>query len=64
MVTSESTTDLAIPGAAYTFGQLQMAPALTDFESLEIRRKLAIRLHLTQGLEPGLAEIERTILKL
>jgi transaldolase / glucose-6-phosphate isomerase len=64
MLTSESTPDVAIPGAAYTFGQLQMALALADFESLEIRRKLAMRLHLTQGLEPGLAEIEQTILKL
>ncbi len=64
MLTSESTPDVAIPGAAYTFGQLQMALALADFESLEIRRKLAMRLHLTQGLEQGLGEIEQAILKL
>jgi hypothetical protein len=41
-----------------------MAPALADFESLEMRRKLAMRLQLTQGLEQGLAEIEQTILRL
>jgi transaldolase / glucose-6-phosphate isomerase len=64
MLTSETSADVAIPGAAYTFGQLQMALALADFESLEIRRKLAMRLHLTQGLEQGLAEIEQAILKL
>jgi transaldolase/glucose-6-phosphate isomerase len=64
MLTSESTADVAIPGAGYTFGQLQMALALADFESLEIRRKSAMRLHLTQGLEQGLAEIEQAILKL
>ena len=64
MLTSESTADVAIPGAGYTFGQLQTALALADFESLEIRRKLAMRLHLTQGLELGLAEIEQTIRKL
>jgi transaldolase/glucose-6-phosphate isomerase len=63
MLTSESTVDVAIPGAGYTFGQLQMALALADFESLEIRRKLAMRLHLTQGLEQGFAEIEQAILK-
>jgi hypothetical protein len=62
MLTSEATADLVIPGAAYTFGQLQMALALTDLESMEMRRKLAMRLHLTQGLEQGLAEIEQTIL--
>jgi transaldolase/glucose-6-phosphate isomerase len=64
MLTSESTPDVAIPGTGYTFGQLQMALALADFESLEMHRKLAMRLHLTQGLEQGLAEIEQTILKL
>ena len=64
MLTSESTVDVAIPGAGYTFGQLQMALALADFESLEMHRKLAMRLHLTQGLEQGLAEIEQTILRL
>jgi transaldolase / glucose-6-phosphate isomerase len=64
MLTSESTADVAIPGAGYTFGQLHMALALADLESLEMRRKLAMRLHLTQGLEQGLAEIEQVILKL
>ena len=64
MLTSESKADVAIPGAGYTFGQLQMALALADFESLEMRRKLAVRLYLTQGLERGLAEIEQVILKL
>jgi len=64
MLTSDSTADVAIPGAAYTFGQLQMALALADFESLEKRRKLAMRLQLTQGLESGLGELEQTILKL
>jgi transaldolase / glucose-6-phosphate isomerase len=64
MLTSEATADVAIPGAGYTFGQLQMALALDDFESFEIRRKLAMRLHLTQGLEQGLAEVEQAILKL
>ena len=64
MLTSESTADVAIPGAGYTFGQLQMALALADFESLEIRRKLAVRLHLTQDWQQGLAAIEQTILKL
>jgi transaldolase/glucose-6-phosphate isomerase len=64
MLTSESTTDVEIPGAGYTFGQLQMALALADFESMEMRRKLAMRLHLSQGLEQGLAEVEDAILKL
>jgi glucose-6-phosphate isomerase len=64
MLTSESKSDVAIPGAGYTFGQLQMALALADFDSFEMRHKLAMRLHLTQGLEQGVAEIEEIILKL
>ena len=64
MLTSEPTEDVAIPGAGYTFGQLQMALALADFESFEVRRKLAMRLHLTQGLEQGLSNLEQTLLRL
>ncbi len=61
ILTSEPSEDIVIPGAGYTFGQLQLALALGDFESLESRQKLVIRLHLTQGLEQGLAEVEQAI---
>ena len=61
MLTAERDGDVNVPGAGYTFGQLQMALALADFQSLEMRRKLAMRLHLTQGLEQGLAEIEQLV---
>ena len=64
ILTSESTQDIAIPGAGYTFGQLQLALALSDFESLQSRKKLAVRLHLTQGLAAGLAELEQIARKL
>ena len=56
--TGAPSEDLAIPGAGYTFGQLQMALALGDFDALQSRQKLVIRLHLTAGAEPGLAELE------
>jgi glucose-6-phosphate isomerase len=61
ILTSEPTDDIVIPGAGYTFGQLQLALALGDFESLESRQKLVVRLHLTQGLEQSLAEVEQAI---
>lgn len=64
MLTSEPREDVAIPGAGYTFGQLQMALALADFETFEGRRKLAMRLHLTQDSEQGMAGLEQTLLKL
>jgi transaldolase/glucose-6-phosphate isomerase len=61
ILTSEPTEDIVIPGAGYTFGQLQLALALGDFESLESRQKLVVRVHLTQGLEQGLTEVEQAI---
>lgn len=58
LVTSNPARDLAIPGADYTLGQTQLALALGDFESLGHRGRPVIRLHLTRGTEPGLAELE------
>jgi glucose-6-phosphate isomerase len=57
-VTSNPARDLAVPGADYTLGQTQLALALGDFESLGHRGRPVIRLHLTRGTEPGLAELE------
>jgi transaldolase / glucose-6-phosphate isomerase len=59
VLTGESVEDLPIPGAGYTFGQLHMALALGDFEALQSRQKLAIRLHLTGVLENDLADVEQ-----
>ena len=50
--------DLGIPGADYSFGQLQLALALGDFEALGRRRRPVIRLHLTGGAEQGLTQLE------
>jgi len=57
-LTAAPSKDLAIPGADYSFGQLQLALALGDFESLGRRRRLVIRLHLTGGAESGLTQLE------
>jgi hypothetical protein len=61
ILTGEPTEEIVIPGAGYTFGQLQLALAQGDFESLELRHKLVIRVHLAQGLEAGLGELEQAI---
>lgn len=50
--------DIVIPGAKYTFGQLQLALALGDFESLSSQGRAVIQLHLTNGAEQGLARLE------
>jgi len=64
ILTTEPASDLNVPGAGYTFGQLQLALALNDFESLELRRMLVMQLHCTQGLEQGLSELEQLVKKL
>jgi transaldolase / glucose-6-phosphate isomerase len=58
LLTASPTRDLAIPGADYSFGQLQLAFALGQFESLGLRRRPVIRLHLTGGAESGLTQLE------
>jgi transaldolase/glucose-6-phosphate isomerase len=64
MLTGEPDQDIAIPGAGYSFRQLHLSLALGDFESLASRKKLAVRLHLTQGIEQGLAQLGRVVSKL
>jgi transaldolase / glucose-6-phosphate isomerase len=64
ILTTEPPADLGIPGAGYTFGQLQLALALSDFESLGARRMLVIQLHFTAGLEQGLSELDHLVHKL
>ncbi len=58
MLTAAPVKDLVIPGADYSFGQLQLALAQGDFESLGHRQRPVIRLHLVRGAEPGLIQLE------
>src|SRR6267143_204763 len=58
LLTASPANDLAIPGADYSFGQLQLALAQGDFESLGRRRRPVIRLHLSCGAEQGLIQLE------
>ncbi len=61
VITAAHPDDVAIPGAKYSFGQLQMAQALGDFESLWTRNKPALRLHLTQGASAGLPQVQSAL---
>jgi transaldolase / glucose-6-phosphate isomerase len=63
VITAQPGEDIAIPGAGYSFGQLQQALAMGDFEALADHHRPAIRLHLTQGAERGLAQLEQSIQK-
>ncbi len=61
MITSEKPDDLPIPGAKYTFAQLEMAQALGDLQSLGRLGKPALRVHLTEGVLAGLAVLRRAV---
>jgi hypothetical protein len=57
IITSSKAEELPIPGARYTFAQLQMAQALGDMQCLSQRKRPAVRLHLAQGARAGLAAL-------
>ena len=61
ILTREPKQDIEIPGAGYSFRQLQLALALGDFESLESRRKFGVHLHLAEGVERGLVGLEQIV---
>jgi glucose-6-phosphate isomerase len=61
MITHEKSEDLPVPGAKYTFGQLEMAQALGDLQSLDRLGKPALRLHLAEGVRLGLAALRRAV---
>jgi glucose-6-phosphate isomerase len=53
--------DVSIPGAYYSFGQLQLALALGDFRALVTHQRPVLRLHLTNGAERGITEVEAVL---
>jgi hypothetical protein len=63
IITSRPDQDTAIPGAGYTFGELQLALSLTEFETLERRQRPVIRLHLAEGPEKGLKQLSDIVIQ-
>jgi glucose-6-phosphate isomerase len=60
-ITTEYQDDVSIPGRPYTFGVLQAAQAAGDFEALAGRGRKILRLHLTRGIDDGLAAVARMV---
>jgi glucose-6-phosphate isomerase len=56
-VTTEHPEDVPIPGKRYTFGVLQAAQAAGDFASLARHGRRAVRVHLSEGVDRGLATL-------
>ncbi len=59
--TAEVAEDEAVPGEAFTFGVLEAAQALGDFQSLRSRNRRALRVQLTSKPEADLAQIAKML---
>lgn len=57
VITVEPTIDLRIPGASYTFGQLDGALALGEFEGLVESGRFVVRIHLTGDIPAALENL-------
>ena len=53
-LTYDDPVELAIPGASYSFSQLQAAQAAGDLEALQSKGRRALRLHIDGDLLNGL----------
>ena len=63
VLTAEPSPDLAIPGEPYSFGILEQAQALGDFESLSRAGRRALHLHLPVRQSDLLRRISEILLK-
>jgi glucose-6-phosphate isomerase len=58
ILTAQPERDIPVPGAGYTFGQLQTVLATGDFEVLYQRNDHVLWLHFTGGAVPGLSKLQ------
>jgi transaldolase/glucose-6-phosphate isomerase len=59
--TAEPASDLAIPGASYTFGQLYSALTLGEFEGLVQSDRFVVRVHLTGDIPVALENLGHVV---
>jgi transaldolase/glucose-6-phosphate isomerase len=55
--TADDPVDLPIPGEPHSFGVMKAAQALGDLQSLQSRKRRALRLHIAGGIEAGLRRV-------
>lgn len=58
ILTAEPGRDIPVPGAGYSFGQLQTALARGDFEALYQRNQHVLWLHFAEGTEQGFGRLD------
>ena len=55
--TADDPVDLPIPGEPHGFGAMKAAQALGDLQSLQSRKRRALRIHMAGGVEAGLRRV-------
>ena len=61
MLTAEIEKDIPVPGAQYTFGDMVMALALSDFDAMRAHKRLVVRLHLKKGAVGGMEDLRKLV---
>ena len=60
-VTCEDAVDVPVPGQKYTFGVVKAAQARGDFQVLAERGRRALRVHLGEDVQAGLAALREAV---
>jgi transaldolase/glucose-6-phosphate isomerase len=60
-ITCDDATDVAVPGASYSFGTVKAAQARGDFQVLVDRGRRALRVHLGADVAGGLETLDRIV---
>jgi transaldolase / glucose-6-phosphate isomerase len=60
-ITSDDARDLPVPGRRYTFGVVKAAQARGDFQVLAERGRRALRIHIGEDVDAGLAAIRAAV---
>jgi transaldolase/glucose-6-phosphate isomerase len=60
-ITCDDASDLPVPGQKYSFGIVKAAQARGDFQVLAERNRRALRVHVGQDVERGLATLHNAI---
>jgi glucose-6-phosphate isomerase len=61
IVTAPADTDIPVPDAPYSFGVLEMAQALGDFQSLDRANRRAAHVHLSNRNPESLMRLARLL---
>jgi transaldolase/glucose-6-phosphate isomerase len=60
-ITASDPQDLPIPGEPYSFSVLAQAQALGDLQSLQSKKRRAVRVHLGRGVRAGLDRLSKAL---